>query len=238
MNPYMITMIVFGVVLGVVWLIVGKPSTVYLPTVEGVQEDVETRKKRAQKVRSRRFVFGIGGTFGLCLLTMLGIWLSGPVTTVYGAFHPSATPTITSTATSTPTRLPTRTQSITPTSKMLGTLSAMSTLTAQTSQPGNGTPTFKPSGNTPVVPIRVYSTVVVINTRIVTKVVYVTVVVTATPIPSIVGTVTPSETPTATFTPTETPTSTPTAMCETVLDGTPVPCTETPIFTPTETPIP
>jgi len=62
MNPYLITMLVFGVILGIVWFVVKSPSAVYLPTLEGVKQDPEESKKRASKIRSRRFVFGIGGT--------------------------------------------------------------------------------------------------------------------------------------------------------------------------------
>jgi hypothetical protein len=218
MNPYLITALVFTVILCIVWLVVKvKNSTVYLPNMtEGSTEDIETRKKNAEKVRSRTFVFGIGGTFGLCILVMVMIWLSGPVRKVYAVFNPSATPTATNTPTVTPTRTASPTPRISPTSKMVLTLQAMSSLTAQAT---SGIPTqLKPStGSTGG-----GSSVTIIQTRIVlqTRIVYVihTVVVIASNTP--IYSETPSLTPTVTSTATETPTPTPTY-------------TETPTETPT-----
>jgi hypothetical protein len=242
MSPYLITMIVFGVLLGGVYMFLSVPRTVYLPTVEGVQEDAEARKKKAAKVRSRQFVFGVGGVVGLCLLTMFGIWISGPATKVYAALNPSATPTVTntSTATLTPTITSTPTASNTPrataTSKLIGTLQAMSSLTA--SAPG-GTPTRTPRGlptssGGGAVSIRNVP-VTVISTRLVqvTQVVYLYINVPVT----VVVTATPTYTPTATGFPTETPTETATATA--TVSETPTE-TPTPTFTPTpsETPAP
>ena len=116
MNPYLITAIVFGVILCVVYVVVTYAQrTVYLPVIDGAQETVEDRKKRAEKKRSRMFVFGIGGTFGLCLLTMFIIWASGPAKIVYAAFNPTATPTVTFTPTVTSTPTVTRTPTASPT---------------------------------------------------------------------------------------------------------------------------
>lgn len=221
MNPYIITIIAFSVLLGIVYMFVSAQRTIYLPTVEGVQEDVETRKKRAQRIRSRQFIFGIGGVVGACFLTMFIIWFSGPVKKVYAVFNPTATPTITNTPTTTPTRTPTSTPRYTPTSLTLKPLSTVSpTQTFTTSGGGGGI-------------ITVYRTVVVVQTHIVpmTQIIYVnitvpvTVIVTNTPVSTAINTDTPTatltitQTPTATHTPTET--QTPTAT-----------------HTPTETPTP
>lgn len=92
MSPYLGISIVFGILMCLAWFITKLPTTIYLPVTEGVQEDVETRKKKAQKIRSKRFVYGVGGVFVLCLLSYAMVALATPAQKVYGALWPSRRP--------------------------------------------------------------------------------------------------------------------------------------------------
>lgn len=205
MNPYLLTSIIFTIIIGIAWLVVKlKNSTIYLPNMtESATEDVALRKEKADKIRSKNFVIGVGGTFGLCIAAYALIAMSGPVKKVYGVFYPSSTPTRTNTPTVTPTRTPTRTPRISPTPLFASTLTAQATRGAPTSI----IPTGSSGGSSSVV---IVQTRVVVYTRIavVTQIVYVvqTVIVTETPVPLYSDT--PSMTPTATSTYTETPSST------------------------------
>jgi hypothetical protein len=213
---YIIVTLVFGTLLVIVWFVFGKlKPTVYLNKVgdnaAAVSNDIEASKKQVEKIRARRFVVGIGGTFALCIVSYLLIAAAGPAKKVQAALWPTATPTATNTPTITPTRTPTNTPRVSPTPNLGRTQTAI----AKTGSPTT-TKTIAPSGSGG-------SSITVIQTRIVviTKVVYVaqTVVVIAsnTPIvsetpsqtPTITSTLTETPTATVTFTPTETETPTP-----------------------------
>jgi hypothetical protein len=224
MSPYLITSIVFGILFVIVYFYVSLPKTIYMPTTEGVQESVEVRKKRAEAIKSKQWMIGVGGVIGLCLLSYFVIWISGPAKRVHAALYPSATPTITNTATITPTRTSTPTPRISPTSRMIDSLQAMSTLTGQPTGPtGTAKPAeLKPSGSSGG-SVTIIQTRVVIQTRIVyvtqfvVMTVPVTVIVTNTPVATVTvantATITPTietATPTVTVTSTSTLTSTPT----------------------------
>jgi hypothetical protein len=264
MNPYILVTIIFTVILGAVYLLVSMPRTVYMPIDEGAQEDVEARKKRAQQMRSRTFIYSIGGVIGACLLTMLCIALTGPAKTVYGAFNPTVTPTVTRTPTITPTRteMPTRTPSPTKTISAadLGATVGAGTVTA-TLKPnfltpsGGGTVTGGGSKTITIIQtklVQVPVTVVSYQTRVVTVVVPATSAngtpfATYTPYPTY--TVMPTHTPpyyTPTMMPifslTPTPMSTQTPYIITVVVSlTPTVPTQTPYYivvtaTPSPTP--
>jgi hypothetical protein len=235
MNPYLLTSIIFGAILCVVYVFVSLPRTIYLPSVEGVQETVETKKKKAQAIRSRTFILGVGGTIGACLLTMFVIWASGPVKIVYAAFNPSATPTITNTPTSTPTRTSTPTPRSSPTSRLIGSLEAMTTLTGQgptgTARPGLLAPSSGGGGGS----ITIIQTRVVIQVQ--TRIVYVTQFVVMTVPVTVIVTVTHTPLITATVDNTATLTPTLTVTATVAASSTPTP-TVTPSATQTETPTP
>ena len=229
MSPYITASLIFGLLLCIVYFFLSLPRTIYLPMQEGgAQEDVEARKKRAQKIRSKQFVFGIGGVISMCIFTYLMIALATPAQKVYGALWPSPTPT----ATNTPTATPTRTASPTPrpitTSKLFATLTAYAVTPSATNQPSSFVPSQGGSGGgasyVTVIQTRVVN---IIQTRIVnvyaTQMVYVpmTVVVTATFTPVISET--PSQTPTATETPSATPTLTETPTVTVTHTETPTP---------------
>lgn len=202
---YLIVTLVFGTLLMIAWFVFGKlKPTVYLNKVgenaAAVSNDIEASKKKVEQIRSRRFVFSIGGVFALCILSYALIALAGPAGKVQAALWPSPTPTASNTPTITPTRTPTNTPRVSSTPNQGRTQTAI----AKTGSP-TPTKTIAPSGSGS-------SSVTVIQTRlvVVTKIVYVaqTVFVTITNTP--IYTETPSQTPTITSTATETPTPTPT----------------------------
>jgi hypothetical protein len=234
MSPYIIASIIFGLLLCVVYFFLSLKPTVYIDAAEVPNETPGQRKERGEKKRSRSFVFGIGGTVGLCLVTYAMIALASPAQKVYGALWPSATPTVTNTATSTPTRTPTATPRNSPTPRAAVTSGMFASLTKAAGQPTAtpGPQSFIPrnsgGGSVTIIQTRI---VQVIQTRIVpiiqTHLVYVpmTVVVTATFTPEVSATPTLTHTPTLTPSATHTPTETITA-------------TFTPSSTPTETATP
>lgn len=224
MNPYLSTSLVFGLLLCIVYFFLSLKPTIYLDASQVPNETPEQRKARGEKQRSKRFVFGIGGVIGLCLVSYLMIAMASPAKKVYAALWPSMTPTASNTPTSTPTRTPSPTPRATGTSKLFATLTAYAVTPSASAT--NGPSAFVPSagggGSVTVIQTRI---VQVIQTRVVyaTQLIYVpmTVIVTATP--TLFSTETPTVTPSATFTATYTETSTATPTASPTHTETPTP---------------
>jgi hypothetical protein len=207
MSAYLIISLVFGTILAVVWFVFGKlKPTVYLNKVgenaSAIGNDIEASKKQVEKIRSRRFVVGVGATIGLCILSYIMVAAAAPARKVQAALWPTATPTVTQTRTVTPTRTPTTTPRLSSTPHEARTQTAF----AKTGSP-TVTSTIAPSGSNS-------SRITIIQTQLVviTKIVYVPQTVMVTITDTSVYTFTPSVTPTitSTGTMTETPTGTPT----------------------------
>jgi hypothetical protein len=205
---YIIASIIFGALLVIVWFVFGKlKPTVYLNKVGEnaavVSSDIEASKKQVEKIRSRRFVVGIGAVFGMCLLTYLLLAAAGPAKKVQAALWPTSTPTASNTPTVTPTRTPTNTPRFSPTPNIARTQTAI----ARTGSP-TPTKTIAPSsgsgggGNT----ITIIHTRLVIITRVIHVAQTVIVIASNTPLVSVTPSLTPAIAPTSTIT--ETPTST------------------------------